>query len=147
MPRLSELWRVFVNKIEDIVIVTLTLLMGLIVLLATAELGLIIAADVLSPPLAILQTDKLLEIFGFFLIVLIGIELMDTIKVYLEDRVIRVEVVLLVGIIAVARKIIILEPGATPGATLVGIGVLLLALAGGYFLIRRAHRDQPRRGA
>lgn len=46
--------------------------------------------------------DELMDLFGVFLLVLIGIELLDTIKVYLKENVVNVEVVVLVAIIAVS---------------------------------------------
>lgn len=50
---------------------------------------------------------ELLELFGVFMIVLIGLELMDTVKTYITDKRIRVEAVLIVAMIAVARKVIL----------------------------------------
>ena len=47
------------------------------------------------------------EFVGFFLLVLIGIELLETIKAYLLTNVIHVEIVLEVALIAIARKVII----------------------------------------
>jgi hypothetical protein len=51
-------------------------MMAGVVLLATVELALLIGKDVLTPPLFLLELDELLELFGQFLLVLIGIELM-----------------------------------------------------------------------
>jgi uncharacterized membrane protein (DUF373 family) len=80
----------------------------------------------------------LLDLFGVFLLVLIGIELLDTIKVYFKENVVHVEVVVLVAIIAIARKIVILKAEELPGETLLGIAAMLVALALTYYLIRRA---------
>ena len=56
-----------------------------------------------------LNSGHLLEYFGYVLLVLIGVELLDTIRAYLQEHVVHVEIVLEVALIAVARKIIILE--------------------------------------
>jgi len=56
-----------------------------------------------------LENHELLSFFGFFLLVLIGIEFLDTIKAYLRDSVIYVEIVILVAIIAISRKVILLD--------------------------------------
>jgi uncharacterized membrane protein (DUF373 family) len=78
------------------------------------------------------------EVFSGFLLLLIGIELMQTIVMYLRSHVLHVEVVLTVAIVAIARHTIDLDmEGATP-LQLIGIGFLLLALSVGYYFFRRA---------
>lgn len=58
----------------------------------------------------LLEIDELLELFGLFLLVLIGIELLHSIEVYIVRRELHVETVLTVAMIAVARKTIVFEP-------------------------------------
>jgi uncharacterized membrane protein (DUF373 family) len=80
------------------------------------------------------------EVFNDFLLILIGIELMETIRMYLDDHLIHVEVVLTVAIIAVAREAIDINfQNATP-VEIVGTALLLLALTLGYYLFKRAGR-------
>ena len=59
----------------------LIVMMMAVVLISTLELGYIIIQDIISPPLFWLEIDELLEIFGFFLMILIGLELIETIHV------------------------------------------------------------------
>ena len=70
--------------------------------------------------------------------VLIGLELVETIKMYLENDVFKVEVVVLVAIIAVSRKIIIIDYKSTSYETVLSIAALMIALSVGYFLLKRA---------
>ena len=128
------------KKFEKGVTVTLVVLMALVVLLATIELGWIIIKDIITPPAFLLEIDELLDIFGLFLLVLIGVELLDTIRAYLREHVVHVEVVLEVALIAVARKIIILELKETPSLSLVGIAALVAALAAAFYLEKRGRR-------
>ena len=44
--------------------------------------------------------------------------------------------------IAVARKIIVPEPKELPEGTLLGIAALVLALALGYYVMRRSRREK-----
>jgi uncharacterized membrane protein (DUF373 family) len=74
--------------------------------------------------------------FSGILLVLIGLELLETVRAYVEDHRIRVEVVLIVAVIALGRHIVEFEPDTQSGPTLIGIAALMLALTGGYFLIR-----------
>jgi uncharacterized membrane protein (DUF373 family) len=50
-------------------------------------------------------------------------------------------VVLLVGIIAIARKVVILEPKEMEAMTLVGIAAITVALPIGYYLVKLAARQ------
>ena len=59
----------------------------------------------------------------------------ETVKAYLRDDVIHVEVVLIVAIIALARKVIILELKEPSPLTLVGLAALVVSLAFSYRLI------------
>ncbi len=130
------------TKFQNAILMVLTWMMALVVLLATAELFYIIVADILTPPLVLLDIDQLLEIFGYFLLVLIGIELLETFKIYLEENVINVQVVLLVAIIAIARKVIILDVKSLPSMTLIGIGVIIVSLSVGYYLVKKSQQDE-----
>lgn len=132
----------WLKAFERVVIWALTVMMAFILLLATIDLGYLIIKDIVHPPFPILAVTDLLDIFGLFLLVLIGIELLETIKTYLVEHLIRVEVVFMVALIAIARKIIILDVSLFPSLTLVGIGVILIALAAGYYLIRRSHKER-----
>jgi uncharacterized membrane protein (DUF373 family) len=127
----------YLKWFELVVVMALIVMMALIVFLSTVELGWIIILDMITPPIILPQIDELLEIFGFFLLILIGIELLETIRAYLVEHVVHVEVVLEVALIAVARKVIILEPKEEASSTLFGIAALILALAVGFLLVRR----------
>ena len=52
------------------------------------------------------------------LLVLIGVERLETLKAYVKKDVIHVRVVLEVALIAMARKVIIEEPNTLPSLTL-----------------------------
>ncbi|MGD2015724.1 MAG: phosphate-starvation-inducible PsiE family protein [Desulfobacterales bacterium] len=127
----------FLKKFEHIIVLSLITMMVIVVVLATIELGWIIIRDIVTPPVILLEIDELLEIFGFFLLVLIGIELLETIKAYLLTNVIHVEIVLEVALIAIARKVIILDLDKYESLTLVGIAALIAAVALAFMVIKR----------
>jgi uncharacterized membrane protein (DUF373 family) len=127
----------FLKKFEQVIVVSLIAMMVIVVVLATIELGWIIIRDIITHPIILLEIDELLEIFGFFLLVLIGIELLETIKAYLATNVIHVEIVLEVALIAIARKVIILDIDKYESLTLVGIAALISAVALAFFVIKR----------
>ena len=133
----------FLSKFEHSIVIALILMMVVVVFLATVELDWIILKDIVTPPIFYLEINQLLEIFGFFLLILIGVELLETIKAYLNTNVIHVEVVLEVALIAIARKVIILDLKTYSELTLVGIAALILTLALAYALLK--YRFPPKK--
>jgi uncharacterized membrane protein (DUF373 family) len=111
-----------------------------VVTLSALELAVVLAQRVTSPPVLLLNLQELLEILGFFMMVLIGLELLETIKNYLTQHALHVEVVLLVAMIAVSRKVIILDMKETSAQSMIGIAVLLFSLSGSYYLIKKGMR-------
>lgn len=136
------------KKFEHSVVIGLLGMMALVVFLATVELAVIIVQRMLSgqPKLLLLDISDLLEIFGFFMMILIGLELIETIKIYLVDESIHVEVICLVAIVAIARKVIILDLYKLSALTLLGIAAIILALSVGYFFLKKAMEKKPAPG-
>jgi len=112
--------------------------MAVTILLATVELAWLIIKDVITPPIILLDINELLDIFGLFLLVLLGIELISTLKTYLIANVVHVEVVFAVALIAIGRKVIILDIKEISSLSLLGIAAIIIALSVGYFLVKRA---------
>lgn len=130
------------KQFERFVVAALILMMAAVILLSVGELAWILVKDVISPPVLILEIDELLELFGFFLLVLIGIELLETIKHYYTEGKIELTVIFTVALIALARKIIILEPDKYAPLTLVGLGIMILALVCGYWVTVTLRRNE-----
>ena len=132
------------KKFEHYIVLGLLAMMALVVLLGTVELAIIIIQRMLSdqPKILLLNIPDMLEIFGFFMMILIGLELIETIKIYLVDESIHVEIICLVAIVAVARKVIVLDVYKLPPVTLLGIAAIILALSIGYFFIKKGLRQK-----
>jgi uncharacterized membrane protein (DUF373 family) len=131
------------NKVQKLVVLTLAVLLIVVVVLSTAHLGVLIAEEIWKPPKFLIAVQGLLDIFGYFLLVLIGVELVETLKAYFKKDVIHVRVVLEVALIAMARKVIIEEPNSVPSMTLFGIAALILALGIAFYFERQAQREPP----
>ena len=127
----------FLKKFERMIVTTLIVMMGLTILLATIELAWLIIKDVITPPVILLEIHELLDIFGLFLLVLLGIELISTLKTYLTENEIHVEVVFAVALIAIGRKVIILDVKELSSLSLMGIAAIIISLSVGYYLVKR----------
>jgi uncharacterized membrane protein (DUF373 family) len=127
----------YLEQVEKFVVTSLLVMMVVVVCLGTLDLAWLLIKDIITPPRFLLEIDELLDIFGLFLLVLIGVELMESIRIYREQKTLHVEVVMTVAIIAIARKVIILDIKEISSLTLLGIAAIIAALSLGYFLIRK----------
>lgn len=131
---------------ETTIVGILMILMGIVVLLATISLAWTILKDFVLPPSLVFVPDAYLESFGAFLLVLVGLELLETIRAYFaEEHVVHAEVVFLAAMIAVTRKVITLDFTKAAPLALFGMAAIILALAMGYcvlkLVLRLAQRD------
>src|SRR5271167_4052794 len=133
-------------KIQKFTVMVLAAMLVIVVLLSTLDLGELIVKAVWAPPRFLISEHGLLEIFGYFLLVLIGVELLETLKTYMKQDVIHVRVVLEVALIAMARKVIIEEPNTVPSLTLLGIAALILALGIAFYFERQSPKHSGHSG-
>ena len=134
---------------ERIAIALMQIVLMVVLTLAIFEMGTLLyrvisaqftgAAAGLAPVATVSDLQKAVQrAFASVLLIILGLELIETLRTYFVEHRVRLEVILIVAIIAVGRHIIQLDLEHTPALTLIGIGALVLALTGGYFLIRRS---------
>jgi uncharacterized membrane protein (DUF373 family) len=132
---------ILITKVQKFTVMALAVMLVVVMVLSTVHLGWLVCEEILKPPRCLIPVQGLLEIFGYFLLVLIGVELLETLKAYVRKDVIHVRVVLEVALIAMARKVIIEEPNTVPGVTLFGIAALILALGIAFYFERQSKRE------
>jgi len=130
------------KRLEHALTLALIGMLAVVVLLATLELGVTIARDIATPPILFPGIDRLLDLFGKFLLVLIGIELLETIRAFADKGIVRTEIVLTVALIALARKIIVLEPDHVSATAMLGIAALIAAVSLAYRVFVHSRRGE-----
>ena len=132
-----------VSSFEHVIVLILLALMLVVIAVATIDLAIIIVRSIVVQPYFVMLTlDEILTILSSFLMVLIAMELLETIRMYLEQDEVHVEVVLLVAIIVIARKVIILDVKHMDPIILFGIASIIVALCVGYYFLKRANVRQ-----
>src|SRR3989304_4499526 len=124
----------YLKKFERGVNVALIIMLAVVIVLALIDVLWMLIQDVSSPPYLLLRDRDLLDLFGFFMLVLIGLELLETIKRYYVEGRIELKVIFTVALFALGRKIIIMDPDKYDGLTLIGMGAIILALVAGYYV-------------
>ncbi|MBL4662205.1 MAG: phosphate-starvation-inducible PsiE family protein [Flavobacteriaceae bacterium] len=145
MQKIDSKILTIVEKIERVIIIVLLFSLLLVVLYTTAVfLGMLFSGIIGSINDSFQAGNTILvhlhKIFGGFLSVLIGIELLHTIKMYLKEDVVHVEIVLLVALIGISRHIIDLDIKHIEPLTMLGISSLIITLSASYFLIKKGMR-------
>ena len=134
----------FYNKFEHVSILILTALIAVVIVLAMWKLGLkillsILFADGFDPTdYRVFQT-----VFGMILTVIIALEFKRSLLVIAErtENVVQVRTVVLIALLAIVRKLLILDLAETEAMQLFALSAAILALGAVYWLVR----DQDRR--
>ncbi len=99
----------------------------------------------MSQPPHFLMPD-IVKTFGVFLAVLIAYEIFSNITLYLRTDVFPVKLVVATAVMAIARKVIVLDMTETTAMDLIGIAAVVLSLGVAYWLIARVDAEQYTRG-
>lgn len=129
-----------IDQFESLVAKVLSIMMLVVTMVIIVDLGIFLVKALLSASPKGLFAGTLTEIFGLFLSVLIALEILENITAYLQKHVIQVELVIVTSLIAVARKIIILDLSKVSGVSLIGLAIAILALSISYGIVRVIHR-------
>jgi uncharacterized membrane protein (DUF373 family) len=130
---------VYENFRQLIVVVLMTVLMAAVALAVVEGLvAFTTELDLPKPLSAKTMFFSLRQLFAGVLLVLLGLGLMESVKVYLTEESVHVEVVLLVALIAVSRSLLLQDFQTADPLLLIGLAAILVALTGGYFLLKKA---------
>ena len=132
------------RKFEHGVVLILTSLIAIVIVFSVWNLALrILFGLVLSDSLDPTENEVFQAVFGMIFTVIIALEFKRSLLVVTErtDTVVQVRTVILIAILAVVRKLIILDLTTTAAVQLFALAAAILALGGVYWLVR----DQDRR--
>jgi uncharacterized membrane protein (DUF373 family) len=131
----------FTESVEVVISKILSLAMIWVILLSVCDLLIFLAKELANHSDNLLK-DTLFVIFGLFLNVLIALEILENITAYLKKHVIQVELVIVTSLIAVSRKIIILDLEKKTAADLIGLATAIFALSISYLIVRVTNRGK-----
>ena len=137
------------QKFEHASIFIVTALIAIVVALAIWNLALKILLSIISSSFDPTDYAVFQSVFGMIFTVIIALEFKRSLLVVAErrDSVVQVRAVVLIALLAVVRKLIILDLKSTEALQLLALAAAILALGGVYWLIRdqdRRHRSTPR---
>ncbi len=148
--KLSEEWGVLgaYEKFEKIICLVLSFFVALIIVYATYKLGYHIFELFFKKGLDPVEHKSFKIVFGMIMVVLIALEFKHSIVKVIADQesIVQVKTVLLIAMLAISRKMIILDIKTTPAITIFSLAAVLLALGIVYWLMRERddRLDAPR---
>jgi len=104
-----------VDSIEKLIIRVLIILLLAGIVLGMLELARVLILEVFAPPFLLLDISRLFEGFGLVLVILIGMELLKSMKMFLAEDKIKPELFVEVALIALCNKVITLDAKHTGG--------------------------------
>ncbi len=123
-----------IKQFEKVIIWGLVLLLALVIALSLIQVTMNLIGDIISTPEQLIALDSLFDILSSIFMVLIGIELLETVKLYLQAKGLHVELILDVALIALARKVIVMDYTGTDWRTLMAIAAMILCLGTARYL-------------
>jgi uncharacterized membrane protein (DUF373 family) len=140
MNECKEINDLLISRLKKIIrfaVRLLAILMTAVILWGVVDVGWVLYQKLIKPPFFMLTINDILATFGAFMAVLIAIEIFINITIYLREDVIHVKIVMATALMAIARKVIILDFEITPSEYVFAMATVVFAMSVGYFLIMK----------
>ncbi|MEI2783967.1 MAG: phosphate-starvation-inducible PsiE family protein [Candidatus Competibacter sp.] len=115
----------------------LAVLMTLVIMWSVVDVGWVIYQRAAASPVGLLNVNDILVSFGAFMATLIAIEIFLNIVLYLREDVLHVKLVLATALMAIARKVIVMDYKTMEPEYIWATAAVILALSVGYWLVAK----------
>ena len=128
------------HRVITVCVKVLAVLMAVVIFLGVVDVVYLLYEQLRTPPLLHLSVSEIFGVFGAFMVVLIAIEIFINIRLYLGSNTLPIKLVIATALMAIARKVIVLDITETEAVYVYAIGVVTLALGATYWLVGNADR-------
>lgn len=118
----------------------LAIVIVFVIMFSAVDIVVLIFSRILKSSNYLISIEHIVDILGAFLTVLIAIEIYQNIVLYLKEDVIQVKAVLATAVIAVSRKVIIMDFSSAQPLSVLALGGIVLSVALAYWLVRSERR-------
>lgn len=132
----------FLHKSIRVAVKVLAILMVLVIYWGVADVVLVLYNKLTVPPLMLLGLSDIFKVFAAFLVVLIAIEIYQNIVLYLRTDIIPIKLVIATALMAIARKVIIIDFSELTPLYIFAIAAVVLALGITYYLLGLHHKEE-----
>ncbi|SEN42091.1 phosphate-starvation-inducible PsiE family protein [Halomonas caseinilytica] len=127
------------HRVIRIGVKILAVLMVLVILWGIFDVIYVLYQQLASPPYLLLEVGDIFRLFGAFMVVLIAIEIFINIRLYLGTSVLPIQLVIATALMAIARKVIVLDIETVSAEYVFAIATVVLALGVTHWLVARKY--------
>ena len=127
--------------VERLVVGALLVLLMLTILVGTVIVGWSLIRDLMDFSDLVANPKALFDVFGLFVAVLVGVELLRILRHLVQSHEVDTELVVETALIALCNKVITLNLSAVTWTTLLAIAALILAVAAAIYVLRAERRE------
>ena len=113
----------------------LAVLMVLVIIWGVLDVIYVLYTKFISPPVLLFEVSDIFVIFGAFMVVLIAVEIFVNIRLYLGTNILPIRLVVATALMAIARKVIILDIDTVTAMEMLAIAAVVLALGVTHWLV------------
>ncbi len=130
------------HRIIRLAVTILAVLMVAVIVWGIGDVLYVLYDRLTSPPYLLLNIKDIFQTFSAFIAVLIAIELFINIRLYLGSYVVPVQLVLATALMAIARKVIVLDFDEVSVGYVYGMAAVTLALGVTYWLVSKQANEE-----
>ena len=113
----------------------LAVLMVLVIIWGVLDVIYVLYSRFVTPPVMLFEVSDIFVIFGAFMVVLIAVEIFINIRLYLGTNLLPIRLVVATALMAIARKVIILDIATVTAQQMLAIAAVVLALGVTHWLV------------
>lgn len=132
----------YLHKIIKIAVKALAILMVFVIFWGVGDVIFVLYQNLMAPPVMLLSITDIFKTFAAFLAVLIAIEIFQNIAMYLRTDIIPIKLVLATALMAIARKVIIIDFKDLSPMYIFATAAVVLALGVTYYLVGIHHKEE-----
>lgn len=132
----------FLNKSIKFAVKILAILMVFVIFWGVGDVVFILYKRLMAEPFMLLEITDILKTFAAFLAVLIAIEIYQNIVIYLRTDLIPIKLVIATALMAIARKVIIIDFKELTPMYIFATSTVVLALGVTHYLVGKDKRQE-----
>tara|TARA_B100000700_G_scaffold86978_1_gene97876 strand:+ start:9559 stop:10020 length:462 start_codon:yes stop_codon:yes gene_type:complete len=123
------------HRIIRVAVRVLAVLMVFVIIWGIGDVLYVLYQRLMAPPFLLLDINDIFQTFGAFMAVLIAIEIFINIRLYLGTNIIPIQLVIATALMAIARKVIVLDLDQVTAMEILGIAAVVIALGITHWLV------------
>lgn len=134
----------FLSQFEKYVSYALIVFGVLAITYVTVELFFLFAHKIIDSiqHQELIKEEKGRPVAAIFFEILLFLEILQSVRIFAKEHTIKLRIILIIGLIAVARKILLMDAAEADPMSEFAVAALIIALSLGYFLVSKSGNNE-----